>query len=568
MDEQSTATIDETPKRSRLVVPWIILVIGLLAVVLLRVFDDYLGDAIELDPGVTNLATLALPCLAVVCASLWYLVRRFGVSKLGTAFAILCIAAPVGFFALYQPAFGGNADVVGFKARYWGAAKKVVQRQAEQKQSRLSQTTPFDFPQFLGKDRDGKVTGVELLPWKEGQPELLWKQAVGDAWSGFAIVNGFVITQEQRDELECVVCYEAQTGNTVWSHAASRRHEDFMSFGRVGPRATPTIHEGRVYAMGGTGILECLDGETGDPVWEFDVPAAVGIDQTQKTNSRGQVFQQETSTLTWGRSNSPLIVGSWVVVAAGGIFDPAGKPVDPNAATLIAIDKGTGKEVWRGGQRMVSYGSPSLATVAGREQILLVGEDHAVGHDAATGQELWSFEFEGNSDSNASCSQVTVVNDHLVLLSKGYNIGAKLLRLEDKDGELTVESVKTDPRVLKTKFSNPVVHDGHAYAITDRFLECIEIDGLNRKWRQRGFGTGQLLMVGDHLLVHAEDGKLVLVAADPASYQERGRVETVSGTCWNTIGFYKDLAFVRSDKEMACFRLPIGIDEGADAARQ
>ena len=102
-----------------------------------------------------------------------------------------------------------------------------------------------------------------------------------------------------------------------------------------------------------------------------------------------------------------------------------------------------------------------------------------------------------------------------------------------------------------------MVYEGHAYAITDRFLECVDARTLEKKWRRRGFGTGQLLLVGDKLLVHAESGRLAIVEATPEKYVELGSIDTVKGTCWNTITLYNDLVLVRSEKEAACFRLPL-----------
>ena len=136
-----------------------------------------------------------------------------------------------------------------------------------------------------------------------------------------------------------------------------------------------------LYAVGGTGVLDCLDAKTGQHIWAVDVPAVVNIDQITRVNGRGLEYTQENSSLTWGRSGSPLVYNDLVIVPAGG-------PVDGDAVTMIAFDRLTGEERWRGGERAASYGSPTLIEVAGKVQVCLVAEDHAVGHDPETGQEL------------------------------------------------------------------------------------------------------------------------------------------------------------------------------------
>ena len=563
-DETSPYAKQLQPAKPRPYFPWVVLVVVVALLFGLNFFDDQLAEAVNMDPGVRNLATFFLPLIALTSIGLWYLIRRDRSWNLGTVLAVLALLSPVAFFALFQPVFGGNANLERFEPRFWDEGNEIAVKPAESTTSRLDSITEFDFPQFQGLNRDGTVENVALASWKIKQPELLWKQPVGEAWSGFAVVNGYAITQEQRDDLECVVCYEIETGNTVWNYSVVRRHEDYIGFGRVGPRATPSIHEGKVYAVSGTGVIDCIDGENGTLIWSFDVPKEMGIEQIPKTNSRGLAFTQENSTLTWGRSQSPLIFDGMLILPGGGIAaapnpdaEVSDKRVEEPGSTLIAIDIETGEEIWRGGDRSIAYGSPILANLAGVEQILMVSEDHCVSHDPKTGKELWSFSWPGGSDGPANCSQVTVLDDKTLMLTKGYATGAQVIELENDEGRLIPVPLARDPRVLKTKFSNPVVKDGFAYAISDRFVECVDTKTLKKQWRRRGFGTGQLLLVGDKLLVHAESGKLSLAEATPEEYVDLGSIDTVEGTCWNTFAIYNDLVLVRSEKEAACFRLPL-----------
>jgi outer membrane protein assembly factor BamB len=510
----------------------------------------YLSERFNLSPDTLNVITLCLPLLLFVMWVYW----AFFVSKLRLV-GLFILAIPTVFFTLFYPNIGGSANILGWTPRFWKnevALKTVVPENITVVD--LSSTTPVDFPQFLGVNRDAVVAGVDLAnDWETSSPKFLWKQSIGEGWSGFAAVNGFAVTQEQRDSEECVSCYDIESGDLMWIRKTPRRHEDTMALGKVGPRATPTIDEGLVYVTSATGVLDCLDGSNGELVWSVDVPALVGISQVSNTNSRGLAYTYEASNLNWGRSCSPLIYQDKVIIPAGGPSEDTEKIT----TTLIAFDKKTGEEIWRGGNRMVAYGSPSVATVLGKPQILLVAESKAVGHDPETGAELWNHERPGFSNANANCSQVTFVSDSQLLLSKGYNLGGELIELSGVDGLIRLRSVQQDPRLLKTKLTNPVVFRGHAYSLSGGFLECVEIESFERKWKQRGlFGNGQILFVGDKLLVHSENGTLILVAADPSGYMDLGSMKTIDGICWNTMCLYGNRLLVRSEKEAACIELP------------
>jgi outer membrane protein assembly factor BamB len=116
--------------------------------------------------------------------------------------------------------------------------------------------------------------------------------------------------------------------------------------------------------------------------------------------------------------------------------------------------------------------------------------------------------------------------------------------------------------MLKTKMTNPVVVDGHAIALSDGFVSCVQLldekPGLKKKWNKRSrYGNGQILAVGDKLLIHGEDGILVLAKINFDKFEKLGQIKTINGFCWNTIAIYGDLVLVRSEQQAACYRLPV-----------
>ncbi|HMP08458.1 MAG TPA: PQQ-binding-like beta-propeller repeat protein, partial [Lacipirellulaceae bacterium] len=184
------------------------------------------------------------------------------------------------------------------------------------------QATAEDWPGFRGAQRDGVVRGTSIrTDWDAAPPVRLWKRRVGPGWSSIVVVGNRLYTQEQRGENEAVVCCDADTGRPVWVHEDAARFAEAM--GGVGPRATPTFHEGRVYSLGATGVLNCLDAATGRLRWSRNVA----------DDGQGRVPY-------WGFCSSPLIVDDCVIVFAGGGGDRnpeapagAGEQAPPPPAT-------------------------------------------------------------------------------------------------------------------------------------------------------------------------------------------------------------------------------------------
>ncbi len=404
----------------------------------------------------------------------------------------------------------------------------------------LTTTTADDSPQFLGPQRCATVPGPRLSrDWSSHPPRELWRRPIGAAWSSFAIVGDYAITQEQRGENELVVCYELLTGKPVWYHADKVRFEEVLA--GVGPRSTPTVVDGRVYAMGATGILNCLDGATGERIWSHDVAEENGADTPERKPE-------------WGKSCSPLVVDNAVVVSAGG----------PDGHSLIAYDKDSGALLWHAGDDPSSYSSPLLATLAGKRQILIINRMSVVGHDPADGHILWQYEWP---QPNPKCAEPLVIGEDTVLVSAGYGLGSALLKVvPGSDGEFSVEQLWADRnlRNLKSKFANMVLRDGFVYALDDGVLCCIEAETGKRRWRGGRYQHGQLLLVDDLLLVQGEAGELALVDPNPKAFVELGRITPLSAKTWNNPAISGRRLLVRNHEEAVCYELTVADEAPSD----
>ncbi len=518
---------------------WLWVFLALIAGVLLWARSD----AETSDPGIANVNTMLLGILTLVVGGIWFLflsrfARRTRLLTFVSGLTLLIL-----FLGLFRfESFSGNMiPIFGLRS----AAEQEVEPAVGAGGIDLATTTDNDFPGFLGPDRSMTVSHVRLAQdWSSQPPELIWKQPIGAGWSAFAIVNGNAVTMEERDEQQQVSAYDLMTGTLHWTHSWPGGF--FHVLGGNGPRSTPFIDEGRVYALGASGMLFCLDGSSGKVLWQKDLLQEFGVTQ-----------EEEFAEVGFGRSNSPLIVGDLVVVPAGG--NPNHPP-----ASLVAYDKRTGEKRWEGGNRQVSFSSPRLATLGGVEQILIVNEDTASGHDPATGRTLWEHPWPGVTSASASSSQAVPIAPNRVFLSKGYGGGSALIELLPRgDGGFETEQVWHNRRVLRTKFTNVAVLDGHAYGLSQGILECVRLESGERVWKKGRYGHGQILLVGRMLLVMSEDGELSLVEATPDRPNEvRGTIQALEGPSWANLALYGPYLALRNAREAAVYKLPLAPGSG------
>jgi outer membrane protein assembly factor BamB len=382
-----------------------------------------------------------------------------------------------------------------------------------------------NWPGFRGPKRDGVVRGLRIeTDWSRTPPVELWRQPVGPGWSSFAVDGSLFYTQEQRGEHEVVSAYRLATGEPVWRHRDAIRF--YESNGGAGPRATPTIHGGRVYALGATGILNALDAATGAVVWSRDAQADTGAPLPG-----------------WGFAGSPLVVGDAVIVATSG--------------RLIAYELATGTPRWTHSTGGGGYSSPHLVTVDDVPQILLLSGGGVTSVSPADGAVLW--QHGGGGDT--SIVQPALAANGDVLLAAGDMMGGTGIRrialTHGTDGWMPAERWTT--RGLKPYFNDFVVHDGHAYGFDGSILSCISLEDGARTWKGGRYGQGQLVLLADSdvLLVLSEEGELALVRAAPDRHTELARMPALNNKTWNHPSVVGDLLLIRNGEEMAAYRLPV-----------
>jgi outer membrane protein assembly factor BamB len=362
--------------------------------------------------------------------------------------------------------------------------------------------------------------------WNEHQPKLAWRERVGPSWSTMIVVDGHVVTQEQRGDAEVIVCRDAVTGHEIWVHEDKIRFEEKLS--GAGPRGTPTFADGRIYALGAKGKLNCLNAQTGEVAWSHDIVADALVEPAEMPE--------------WGYSGSPLLVDDLVVVFAGGTKDKS----------ILAYRADGGELAWTCAGGRQSYSSPQLATLAGQRQIVMHDNVALRGISIADGIQLW--EHRNGSELSVPMIQPHQTGSGDLVVSSEPSLG--LLKVEHTGDEWTVAPGWTTNR-FRPGFNDFVIHEGYLYGLDDGILCSFDLTTGERVWKKGRLGHGQLLLIPEQseLIVSSDSGEIFRVSVSRDGYRELGRFQAIEGKTWNGPVLAGGRLFLRNGEEMAAYEM-------------
>ena len=393
---------------------------------------------------------------------------------------------------------------------------------------------PGDWPQWRGPLRDGISTETGLArKWPKEGPTLLWEaKGIGDGFSTVAVHQGRAYTQGNRGKEDVVIALDVEAaGKELWAIPNGKAYKN--SFGD-GPRGTPTIDGKVLYALGGRGDLACLELETGKKVWSINILSEFDADNPE-----------------WGISESPLVVGEKLIVTPGG-----------KDATIVALDKTTGKTIWksRGLSDDAAYSSCITFQAAGVEQVVNFTHQGVVGVALADGAPLWRYDRVANTVANIA---TPVHVDGHVFATSGYDTGCALVRLEpDGAGKVKAKEAYFS-RELKNHHGGVVRVGDHIYGFSDSVLKCIDWKTGKDTWSHRSVGKGSLVFANGCLYILGEDGKVGLAEANPKEYRELSSFEVEHGRqkAWAHPVVAGGRLYIRTQDRLRCF------DVAEDGAR-
>ncbi|MBY0522133.1 MAG: PQQ-like beta-propeller repeat protein [Gemmataceae bacterium] len=397
-----------------------------------------------------------------------------------------------------------------------------------------SANDPASWAQFLGPRRDGISLEKGLnTDWQKRKPKLAWKAPLGNGFSSVAVVGDRLYTMTKRGERDIAVCLNTSDGKEVWATEGVPSYRDKQGQG-AGPRATPTVHNGKVFCLFAMGDLFCINAADGKEVWKTNIFEASGA-----KNRVGDFYY-------WGVSGSPLIEGDFVIVQPGGNKDNS----------VVAFRTDNGKMAWGAGDDPMGYSSAVVITAGNRRQVVSFTGQSALGIDPLKGTLLWRYALGNKYECN--CATPLWAEDTL-FISSAYGTGCAALQLS-VDGDKVTAKEKWRNKDLMNQFTTSVILKGHLYGchgdLGAVFLRCLDLATGKILWEDRGPGKCSLLAYEDHMVLVNERGKVRLIEANPKAYTVKGELDdVVTYKTWAAPALLNKRLYLRDDKVLACVDL-------------
>jgi len=394
----------------------------------------------------------------------------------------------------------------------------------------ISPARSEDWPCWRGAKGDGisRESGL-LAKWPENGPRQLWRTKLTGGYSSMAVVDGRLFTMTKQDNQEIVLCLDTASGRENWRYAYGCDYKAHPTLtggyppGKYlsGPRATPAVDDDRVYTIGTTGILLCLDCKTGSKIWRVDL-----LDLAQRKCPDP------------GYCASPMVKANRIYVQPGG----------ENGKSAFALNKSDGQVIWHGLNDRIGYGTPVWIEHQGTPQVIFFTGEAAVGVAPESGTELWRYPWKTQYDLNVA---TPVYSEGKVFVSSNYGTGGAVFRLAELLKPETVWKKKT----MTNHCATSVFFEGNLYGFSERRLRCIDFQTGDVKWDHSGLGLGTLLMADGKLVALSDKGDLYLLKAAPAAYEVISHCSVFPDRplTWTVPVVSGGKLFVRSENELVAF---------------
>jgi outer membrane protein assembly factor BamB len=402
-----------------------------------------------------------------------------------------------------------------------------------------SEARAEDWPRWGGPRGDGSWQGPKLPEaWPAGKLPVVWNGTIGGGYGGISVAGGRVFVMDRQAEpreVERILCLDAASGNPVWVH------EYAVTYGKLdygnGPRATPTIFGGRVYTLGAVGHVLCLDARDGNLLWTKDC-----------------VAQFNAKLPTWGLAASPVIWKDLVIVHPGA-----------ENGSLLALNRDTGKEIWRTSGDPAGYATPIIIDAPSGPQLVAWTPEHILGIAPFSGKILWNVPYE----VTYGVSIATPIFRNDIVFVTGYWAGSKAIRLGKSAGD--AELLWEDSQNLRGLMAQPLYRDGYVYSIDHQHgLTCFELATGRKVWDDANQMTPRgrnpqatLVWLGekDRAIVLNELGDLILARLNRDGYHEQSRTNIIArkegAPIWAHPAYAGTRVYARSDSEIVCVELPV-----------
>jgi outer membrane protein assembly factor BamB len=419
-----------------------------------------------------------------------------------------------------------------------------------------------DWPQWMGPQRDGvwRETGILARFPKDG-PKVLWRAEVGGGFSGPAVADGRVFVMDRKGEMlpkgkespgkgglkgkERIVCVDADSGKPLWMHEYDC---DYRILYTSGPRTTPVVRDGKIYALGAMGDLLCLEAANGKVHWHKRLT---------------ELYQ--TKPPLWGYACHPLVDGDRLFCLVGGAD-----------SAVVAFDRKTGKELWKAlTVEEIGYAPPMIFEAGGKRQLIAWHTEAMNSLDPATGQVYWSVPFPDGEPVRPAITVSTPRKEGNLLYVSSPHHGSLMLELaDDRPAAKVLWKGKSNdlskPDGLHALMGSPILQGGHVYGVCNfGELRCLAADTGKRLWEhptleRRALGpTTFIVPQGNRHFLFSDAGDLIIARLTPKGYDKIDRAHVIEPTLfsrgrdvvWSHPAFANRCVYVRNDRELICLSL-------------
>lgn len=383
--------------------------------------------------------------------------------------------------------------------------------------------------QWGGPDRNFTVASVKLAAkWPEAGPPKIWQRDLGGGYSSIVADGGALFTMYRKGTDEVIVSLDAESGKTNWEHAYPAPVGEYyeQQFG-LGPNATPLVVDGRVYAIGFTAKLHCLQQKTGKVIWSLDPAKEFGVKPPE-----------------YGASSSPILYKDKLIVVLGG---------ENNGIAALSPD--SGNVVWKRHSFENVFSTPVVINVGGQDQLALLASEKIVGLDPNDGNLLWEHEHVNQWKTNISTP--VWAKDGTLYVSSGGDAGARMLKLSRKGDTTTVEEVWTSKKMQ--------VGRANAIRVADRiygsaggeasFIGAADARTGRVSWRERGLAEANMLYADGKLIILDEDGVLALAKPGAKKLEVLSKFQLFEDRSWTVPTLVGRRLFVRNNQSILALDL-------------
>lgn len=400
------------------------------------------------------------------------------------------------------------------------------------------QNSSTDWPNLYGPQHNSisGETGINTN-WTKDGPKVLWRKEAGVGFSAPVSIGDQVILLSRLTGEEQVACRDTSDGSLIWEFRYPTNCECKYEYSD-GPYSTPAANQTHVFTVGAQGQLHCLELSTGSVLWSRDLFA-----------------EYEIPNRDWPFAGSPLLLKDRLILNLGA--------ADKNAG-IIAIDLSNGETIWEATNDGYAHTTPTVATIHGQRLVFVLTFEGLVCLDPKDGSVHWKIAHQVRDPTgmNGTNAVSPIVIDDRVCVVSGPKVkpGLRCFRILP-DGKH--EEPWRDIRLLKSQYTNLVGMDGYLFAFTPMTvggptLKCIDIVKGKLAWKGKpDLGRGNMLAVGDSIIILGEDGTLASFDFSSSGLIERSRTSqpVLEKPCYTSMALSRGLLFARNEKEIVCFDL-------------